>query len=141
MSTNFVMNKKIAVKITEDENGYACMKKTLYFKNNMTLAFFNRWRWYFEYRQALFKVAKPRATIELTTISYDYVPEIQEIMQKKRNKHISNKRMVCKIRNRMSEMEKNWNEFFDIKEDDVYKILSDKLKYYEEKLKETGLEL
>jgi len=57
--------RRVFVKITFNEKGISSLRKTVYFRNDMRADFFQRWRWYFEYRAALLRVKYPKSFIEL----------------------------------------------------------------------------
>lgn len=49
-------------------------KKVVYYRSDMTSEQFMKWKWYFEYRAAKYKVLNPREKVELLTGNFDFVP-------------------------------------------------------------------
>ena len=128
---------RIFVKILFAESGTAAMAEVHYFRNDMTVPFYQKWRWYFEYRAALLRVKYPKSFIGYEQGSYIY--ELPENMYKDKVKNIyfSNKRQFCKFNNRLNALKQNWNEIFPIEEHPDYIKIMDKKAYYQKQLNES----
>lgn len=57
-------------------------EEVVYYRRQMSLDFFIRWMWYFEYLAALVKVHNPHRRVELYAGSDEYLPEKEEIEKK-----------------------------------------------------------
>jgi hypothetical protein len=132
---NYFNNKKEVrnyVKILFSESGIAALHDVRYFKNDMTVMFYMKWKWYFEYRAALLKVQHPKALVEYRTGPYEYVLPDDEYKMKVKNHYLSNKRQQSKFKNKINLIRKNWSELFPIEEHPDWKKVNDKLNYYKE---------
>lgn len=57
-------------------------KKVVYYRSDMTSEQFMKWKWYFEYRAAKYKVDNPRKQVDLHTGNFDFVPTFK-ILEKR----------------------------------------------------------
>ena len=80
-----------------------------------------KWKWYFDYRAALYKVQHPKHRVDLVTGSYDYVPPASVAIRNRQNKIIGKKRVISKYRNKIQMARNEWNELFPIEEYPLYK--------------------
>lgn len=130
----FVLNGKsetrIFVKILFSESGKSALAEVHYFKNEMRVEFFQKWKWYFEYRAALLRVKFPKAYIKLETGPYEYTLPEDKYRQKVKNQYLSDKRQLTKFQNKLNSISKNWNELFPIEQNPNWKKISEKLEWY-----------
>lgn len=91
-----------------------------YFKNDMTNEFFNKWRWYFEYRAALLKVQNPKAVVTLEVGAYDFVLPL--VLYHKRLKNLISKKkgQLSSLRSKLDYAINNWDELFSIFDHPLY---------------------
>lgn len=128
--------RRLFVKIRFNKDSrYVALAETVYFRNDMDVDFFMRWKWFFEYRAALLRVQNPRAFVELTHGSYVYVFPEDEYKEKVNNLLLAAKRNLTKFKRQIDEARNNWNEFFPIEDHPKWKKVQDKLQYYEERVK------
>lgn len=113
------------------------LRTVYYTRRDMTIDFFHRWKWYFEYRYALLKVKYPRAYIKLEYDRYELTLPEEEYKTKMRNKLISAKRMVTQFEKKIDYVRANWDEFFPPEEHPKWKKVLEKLDYYKEQLRLT----
>ncbi len=92
----------------------------VYHRDTMTFDFFKKWRWYFEYRQALYKIQNPRHITEITWGSYESKTANEEINEKLKNAITGAKAQITKWENLVDQAKKNWNELFPIEDDAMY---------------------
>lgn len=128
---------RMYVKIRFAENGISALAKVLYFRNEMRVDFFHRWKWYFEYRAALLRVAHPRAFIELASGPYDYVLPDDAYRTKVKNQYLSDKRQLTKLKNQLAVIEQNWNELFPIDEHPHWQRVMTKYQQYTARLQQS----
>ena len=55
---------------------------------------FTKWRWYFHYRAALYKVQHPRHHVDIITGSVDYVPPHDQQVKRLRDKIVGKKSIM-----------------------------------------------
>ena len=97
------------------------MTKLIYYRNDLPFELFNKWKWYFNYREALYRVQNPRHYVLLTHGSYDYVAPIDEQKKRLNDKLVNAKGRVTKYENILKKAKANWNELFPIEDDEMYK--------------------
>lgn len=97
------------------------MSKTIYYRNDLPFQVMNKWRWYFRYREALYRVQNPRHYVELSSGSYDYVAPIDEQRKELRNKIKGAKAVVTKYENLLKKAKESWQELFPIEDEEDYK--------------------
>ncbi len=133
--------KRIYVKIVFYKNDkYQTLAKTVYFRNQMTIPFFYRWKWFFLYREALIRVKYPRAYIKLEYGPYDYV--LPKDIYKKKIKDLlaGNKRKLTQYKNKIAYVKQNWNEIFPPEEHPQWVKVIEKLDYYTKTVEELNEE-
>lgn len=133
--TDNTKETRIFVKISFNEKGNSALRKTVYFRNEMRVDFFIRWRWYFEYRAALLRVKHPKAFVELSHGPYEYILPEQEYREKVKNRYLSDKRQLTKFENKLNAIRKNWNELFPIEENPDWIKVTKKLEWYQNQYK------
>jgi hypothetical protein len=106
----------------------------------MKVHFFQRWKWYFEYRAALLRVKHPKAFIELKHGPYEYILPEHEYKQKIKNRYIADKSHLTKFKNKLYSICENYDQLFPIEEHPDYKKFNAKLEEYREQLKASELE-
>lgn len=105
--------------------------KNIYHRVDLPFEVICKWKWYFEYRAALYKVKNPRHVVELTTGSYDFIPTIDQEKKRLRDKIIGKKATITKYENLLQKAKDTWNLLFPIEDDLHYKkcvLKIDKLK-------------
>jgi hypothetical protein len=114
-----VSEKRFYVKI--DAGPQAGGNPCVYLNKDFPFEPFMKWKWYFDYRAALYKVQHPKYRVDLMTGSYNYVlaPEVAFLTLK--NKIIAKKRVISKYRNQIQMAKNEWNELFPIEEYPLYK--------------------
>lgn len=131
---------RIFVKILFSESGKSALGKVHYFRNEMQVDFFQRWKWYFEYRAALLRVKHPKAFVKLETGPYQYILPENDYREKVKNRYLSDKRQLTRFENKLKQLRKHWNQLFPIEEHPDYIKINAKLKEYSEQLKASELE-
>lgn len=133
----FIVNGKsetrIFVKILFSETGKSALGEVHYFRNEMRVEFYQKWKWYFEYRAALLRVKFPKAYIKLETGPYEYVLPEDKYQEKVKNRYLSDKRQLTKFKNQLNSIRKNWNELFPIEENPDWIKVTKRLEWYESK--------
>ena len=111
------------------------LNEQVYFRKDMTYAFFMKWKWYFEYRAALLKVKNPKTPVELYITSYEY--ELPRDIYEKRLKSIikSRKGSLTTFNRKLDSAKKNWNSLFPIENDPNYCKVIQKQQRLEKELK------
>ena len=122
---------RIFVKILFSESGKSALGEVHYFRNEMRVDFFVRWKWYFEYRAALLRVKYPKGYIKLETGPYEYVLPEDKYLEKVKNQYLSDKRQLTKFKNKLNYIRKNWNELFPIEENPDWIKVTKKLEWYQ----------
>jgi hypothetical protein len=140
MDTSSNTETRLFVKIRFSESGYSALATVHYFRNEMKVDFFHRWMWYFKYREALLRVAHPKAFIEFEAGPYQYVLPQHALREKVKNKHLSNKRQLTKFDNQLSKICANWNEIFPIEEHPNWIDVQRKRDYYKQQLQVSAIE-
>lgn len=95
--------------------------KNIYHRIDLPFEVICKWKWYFEYRAALYKVNNPKHVVELTTGSYDFVPTIDQEKKRLRDKIAGKKATITKYENLLKKAIETWNQLFPIEEDPLYK--------------------
>lgn len=114
-----VQDKRFYVKIIAGK--VQGMTQTIYFRDGLTFQIFNKWRWYFNYREALYRVQNPRHYVLLSSGSYDYVALADEQLKRLTDKVKGAKAMVTKCENLLKKAKENWHELFPIEDEEMYK--------------------
>lgn len=108
----------------------------------LTFAVLCKWRWYFDYRAALFKVQNPRSEVILTTGQSD--PNQKTIREFLKDKISGKKRMITKISNQIKSHEE-WllsTNIFGLSGDDGNLAKAEiKLQKYKSELNECEIEM
>jgi hypothetical protein len=134
MYDNNKVEIRIYVKIVFSESGQQAPQKCVYYRNEMTIDFFHRWKWYFKYREALLRVKHPRSYIELYHGPYEYELPENIYREKIKNQYLSDKRQLTKFTNKLNQVIKHWNQLFPIEEDPHWSKVNDKMNYYKKRL-------
>lgn len=127
---------RIYVKILHSRNHYKAIANVVYFRNEMTVPFYQRWKWYFEYRAALLIIKNPKAYTELQHGTYQYILKDDEILKKKEDKIRGKKANITKLKNKVKEIKIQWNELWPIEENENYKKALAKISVMEAELEE-----
>jgi hypothetical protein len=95
------------------------LAESVYYRKDMTFEFMTRWKWYFLYREARYRVEAPKAFTELSIGNYEADPRTtNEIKAKRLRDRITNKKgKITEISNRMKKAREKWNSLFPIEED------------------------
>lgn len=112
-------NKRFFVKIEAGKahGGNPC----IYINKGFRFSQFMKWKWYFDYRAALYKVQHPRHHVQYMTGSYYVVPEKQELLKRVTDKITAAKRMITKYDNALSQAISTWDRLFPIEEEAFYR--------------------
>ena len=137
---NNKIETRIFVKILFSEKGIAALAEVHYFRNEMNVEFFQRWKWYFEYRAALLRVNFPRAFVKFETGNYEYVLPEDKYREKVKNMYLSNKRQLTKFNNKLTQLYANWNELFPIEENPDWVKITKKKEWYESQFNKSKVE-
>jgi hypothetical protein len=130
-----ICENRIFVKIMHNhENKYKALAKVVYHRNEMTVPFYARWSWYFEYRAALLRIKYPKAYTELIHGTHQYIPKAEELRKKQYDKIISKKAKITQVKNRIKRAEAEWRELWHIEENQQYQEAIKKLFELEEEL-------
>lgn len=113
-----VSEKRLYVKI--DAGPCAGGNPCVYHNNDFPFELFMKWKWYFEYKAALYKVQHPKHRVDLMTGSYDYLPLEEIQIRKRQNKIIAKKKVISKYRNKIQMATNDWNELFPIEDYPLY---------------------
>jgi len=127
---------RIYVKIVFQEANIRALAKCVYYKDAMTVNFFYRWKWFFDYRAALLRVKHPKAYIEITSGPYQYTPPEEEVAKLIADKIRGKKAMITKVENRINQAKQEWNELFPIEENMHYQKALFKLETLNKELQE-----
>lgn len=125
---------RIFAKILHSKKQSRALAKVVYFRNEMTVEFFNRWRWFFEYRAALIRVQNPKAYTSFEYGPYDYQLPEDVYKAKVKNQYFSDKRQLTKFKSKLTEIQQNWNELFPLEEHPDYIRVQKKLEYLQRNL-------
>lgn len=136
-TSNNKIETRIWVKITFNEKGISALQQCVYFRNEMSVEFFQRWKWFFEYRAALLRVKHPKAYISYRHSPYEYVLPEDKYREKVRNRYLADKRLLTKFQNRLNAVRENWNELFPIEENPEWNKVVEKMNYYQEQLRKS----
>ncbi len=88
----------------------------VYFRNNMTNEFFDRWEWFFRYRAARIQIDNPRKVVKYEFGAYayvlpdeDYRVKLKSIIRQRRGK-------LTELKNKIKLLKDNWTEIFPVEE-------------------------
>lgn len=99
--------------------------------SGFTFEQFMKWKWYFEYRSALYKVQNPHRHVVNNHGSVDYELPEQAYIKKLRNRVKTARKMLTQFQNKINQAKKGWTEIFPIEEHPMYSKILDKLKSYQ----------
>lgn len=126
---------RIFVKILHNcANRYKALAEVAYFKNEMTVPFYERWRWYFEYRAAILRVKYPKAYTELIQGTHEYTPKLHELEKKMQDKIRAKKGQITRFKSELKRVESEWREIWPIEENERYQNTLNKLAQLESEL-------
>ena len=97
----------------------------VYFKNDMTREFFERWQWFFEYKAALIKVNNPKTNVKYEVGTYIY--ELPEPLYFKKLVNLIRAK-ITEFENKFANAIKNWDEIFPIEEHPYWARITQKQK-------------
>ena len=117
-NTTSLENKRFFVKIQAGpgSGGNPC----IYFNKDFVFKNFMKWKWYFDYRAALYKVQNPKHTVHLSTGSYDFTPPIEHQIKNLLNKIIAAKAKITKWQRVVKNYEDSWNQLFPYTDEPDY---------------------
>ena len=121
---------RLYVKILFSKSGSQALRETAYFRDDMTVQFYSRWRWYFEYRAALLKVEYPKSFVQLNQGNYEYILPDDELRLKLENKIRAAKGKITEFNRRLTNLSNNWNELFPIEQHPDWTKIVQKNDYY-----------
>jgi hypothetical protein len=116
---------RYVVRITFGYSG--CSGDLIYFRNGLTKELFDKWRWYFEYRAALFKVENPRMPVSYYTAGYAFESSEKVFEQRLKNLVINRKAQLTQFNKKLAFVKANWNSLFPIETDKDYCKVVNKL--------------
>lgn len=98
------------------------LAETVYYRTDMSFEFAMRWRWYFEYRAARFRVEKPRYFTDLEIGSFEPDPRaVHQVLAERLKRRITNKKArITGIQNQMRKGKKEWAFLYPIEQDPPY---------------------
>lgn len=92
----------------------------VYYRRDMPIPLLSKWRWYFEYRAALFKVVNPKLEVKLETGGYWVDMTKDDKLKRFKDKVAGKNRVISKIKNALKKAENEWNGLLPITEDGRY---------------------
>lgn len=114
----------------------------VYFKTDMKTEFLIRWRWYFEYRAALYKVKNPKHTVHIEFGRYDFIESAEDRRNQLEKDILKYERRIGKIKRNMVKAKAEWVHLFEKVEDtDGWKRGEKRLLEYEQDLAQFKKEL
>lgn len=128
------IERRLFVKILFSATGSRALAETAYYRNDMTIAFYHRWKWFFEYRAALLKVKNPHALVDYFQGAYDYELPEDELRKKLENKIRAAKGKITEFNRKLKKLIDSWSELFPIEEHPDYSKISGRLNWYKENL-------
>lgn len=81
---------------------------------------YNKWGWYFRYRQALLQVQYPKRYVELVPFRYEYVPPKEQQIKRLTDKMRAAKAKHTHYMKQIELAKAHWNEIFPIEEHPDY---------------------
>lgn len=133
--------KRYGVSITSSKFSHGGDDKLLYKNKGFTLEQFVKWKWYFEYRAALYKIQNPKLHIEVQQTQYFDLPEKHIREKDLKNKIKSAKGDITKIKNKIRKFKDKGGDLFPESNPSYQKALTklnykkDLLSNYESELK------
>lgn len=138
------VEKRIYVKISICFNE-GPIDKVLYFRNDMKMEFFNRWKWFFRYRAAKYQVQNPKKRIIYEYGSYDYILQEVEVYEKVKNHYIAAKRKLTQAKNKLEKIKKEYGKIYVVETmpfwDENLKVIKqyeDKVEYWRVEFEKLG---
>lgn len=118
---------RITIKVLRGLNPYDTIEKLSWdgLSNDLMI----RWRWYFEYRQALLKVQYPKKKVELIHFRYQPETETEKEQAATRLKNLitARKRKITEVSRKIEEAKLRWTELFPIEDHPNYQKAMEKL--------------
>lgn len=130
---NISAERRLFVKILFAQR-YHALAEVVYYRNDMTVEFYERWKWYFEYRAALLRVKSPRSIVIYYQGSYQYSPPKDELIKRLESKIRGKKAKITEFENKLQSAIKNWNELYPIEQHPHWSKVSDKKRAYHSEL-------
>lgn len=94
--------------------------KLMHYWDGYNFAQYNKWRWYFRYRQALLQGQYPKRYVELVPFRYDYVPPKEQQIKRLTDKMRAAKAKRTHYMKQIELAKAHWNEIFPIEEHPDY---------------------
>lgn len=123
----------------------------IYASRDFPFDLFMKWKWYFDYRAALYKVQNPRHYVDMLTGKYDYVPPFDVSVKTLKNKISGVKAMITKDGGRLESAKQHLNNevikkgkgklFFNPNEDPEYIDAVTVIEKFSDKVENKRLEL
>jgi hypothetical protein len=112
---------------------YQALAEVVYFRNDMTVEFYQRWKWYFEYRAALIKVQNAKSIVTIQQGSYPYILPKDELIKKLESKIRSKKAKIVEFENKLQNAVNKWDELYPIEQHPLWsRVIEKKSAYYSE---------
>lgn len=124
------IERRLFVKILFSATGSRALAETAYYRNDMTIEFYVRWKWFFEYRAALLKVKNPRALVDYFQGVYDYELPEDELRKKLENKIRAAKGKITEFNRKLKKLIDSWSELFPIEYHPEWTKIVQKKDYY-----------
>jgi len=121
---------RMAIKIWRYDGVNDYGKRTLIYENDgFSISLFQRWKWFFRYRQAIEQVKTPKQLVQIESISYAPINADEIRLKVLRNKLIAAKADVTKVSNSIKNGIKIYSEtsLFSYEQDPEYKKAIDYL--------------
>ena len=115
--------------------------KVVYYNTGFTFQQYFKWRWYFKYREALYKVQNPKHYTEFHQFDYEYVPSKVENQIRLNNKIKGKKAAITKLENAMENEKKHWDKLFPLEDEPMWKKATEKLNKLKFELQTLTIEL
>jgi len=81
-----------------------------YHRKDLTFEMICKWKWYFDYLGALYKVKHPKDDVEVMTANYDYVPPRIEAIKVLNNKIKAKKGKITEFTRKLNLALATWDE-------------------------------
>lgn len=118
---------RITIKVLKGYNPHDTLEKVCW--DGLSNQLMIKYRWYFEYRQALLKVKYPRKKVDMVHFRYqpETVSEKEQAATRLNNLIVARKRKITEITRKIEEAKSSWTELFPLEDHPNYQRAMDKL--------------
>jgi len=118
---------RMTVKVLRGYNPHDTIEKLVW--DGLSNQLLIRYRWYFEYRQALLKVQYPKNKVLLEHFRYqpESQSEIEQSVLRVQNLIVARKRKITEVSNKLKEAKASWTELFPLDQHPNYQKAMEKL--------------